>query len=472
MPKIIILDKIDHHQDDRLAKQDNIDIQNQQIDKSHYQQKDNENFENKIQIFKNRDNDFYDLGERVRVTQQYKIILNLDRIEEFNTEFQIHSAEDDEIIFAIEEKFYEEKRIEKSKEISGDVYIPGKVVDIKSVPFFLFDLKEITEKSGSINKIHFLGYEGVKERLLKYIKNIENKKKKIVELIVCVAKILTLKDEEHTGTLSFVENEKNIIKTTDLSDVKYPLNDYICKHKKTAVFVHGLASGVGDNFLGLYKQLEDDYNILAFSYCTVKKTISSNGDLFAKKLEEFKKMFPDQEIHIFSHSMGGLVSRWAINKCEAPFSSLVMAGTPNNGAYLPDKIFEKEFASYYFLLALLNEFSSGTWNMSDLKDLFQQSVPGIYDLGKGSSLIKTINDAEDKKQNFRKYFVLAGNIVFEKQKMNSDIIVSVDRVSNIEVRNKIRKFCGYEDTWNHFQYYDNNDKIKGAINVAKIFLGN
>jgi len=99
--------------------------------------------------------------------------------------------------------------------------------------------------------------------------------------------------------------------------------------KKTAIFIHGLCSEVGENFSGLYNELKKEFNIFAFSYPTLKKGIRENSKELSRMINKFTN-----EVYIFAHSMGGLVARSSVVYDNSNIKSIIMAGTPNNGSRL------------------------------------------------------------------------------------------------------------------------------------------
>jgi hypothetical protein len=122
--------------------------------------------------------------------------------------------------------------------------------------------------------------------------------------------------------------------------------------------------------------------------------IDASGNAFAANL---KPLLNDaKEVHIFAHSLGGLVSRWGIEKAGlgAQVKVLVMLGSPNDGVPL-----EK--------------------TASIVHDVFPASrYPCILDLltsSKGESLnkqndfLRRLNTGDSPYRTTARYFTLAGN---------------------------------------------------------------
>ena len=78
--------------------------------------------------------------------------------------------------------------------------------------------------------------------------------------------------------------------------------------------------------------------VLTFDYENIQTTIEENARLLGKRLSEVGLgANHGKELHIVAHSMGGLVSRWFIEKegGERVVQHLVMLGTPNGGSPWP-----------------------------------------------------------------------------------------------------------------------------------------
>ena len=113
--------------------------------------------------------------------------------------------------------------------------------------------------------------------------------------------------------------------------------------QKIVLFIHGI---IGDTAsmpkaLRLVKDgdgntLEDQYDLfLTFDYENLKTPIEDTAADFKKKLEAIGLgAGHSKEFHIVAHSMGGLVSRWFVEKLEGNkvVNHLYMLGTPNQGS--------------------------------------------------------------------------------------------------------------------------------------------
>ncbi|PTS98634.1 hypothetical protein DBR11_14415 [Pedobacter sp. HMWF019] len=111
---------------------------------------------------------------------------------------------------------------------------------------------------------------------------------------------------------------------------------------KILIFVHGI---IGDTE-GMVKCIKSDLDgkgttfekradlILTFDYENLNTKIEENSLLLKQRLEKIGlEANHGKEVIIIAHSMGGMVSRWFIEKLggNKVISKLIMLGTPNNG---------------------------------------------------------------------------------------------------------------------------------------------
>lgn len=89
----------------------------------------------------------------------------------------------------------------------------------------------------------------------------------------------------------------------------------------------------------LARAMQDSFQVITFPY-DWRKPIQETAKVLAKQLNNLLKT-QNNPVHILAHSMGGLVSRAALNQDEALWDKLVarggrftMLGTPNNGSHL------------------------------------------------------------------------------------------------------------------------------------------
>ncbi|GAB1542209.1 hypothetical protein NUACC21_48830 [Scytonema sp. NUACC21] len=123
----------------------------------------------------------------------------------------------------------------------------------------------------------------------------------------------------------------------------------VAKAQNIILFIHGI---IGDTESiapcinkakvkvdGQESTLREHYDLaLTFDYENIQTTIEENARLLGQRLQEVG-LGPNhgKELHIVAHSMGGLVSRWFIERegGNQVVQHLVMLGTPNAGSPWP-----------------------------------------------------------------------------------------------------------------------------------------
>jgi pimeloyl-ACP methyl ester carboxylesterase len=112
---------------------------------------------------------------------------------------------------------------------------------------------------------------------------------------------------------------------------------------------------------GQQQPIKEFYDlVLTFDYENIQTTIEENARFLGKRLAEVGLgANHGKQLHVVAHSMGGLVSRWFIEKegGERVVQHLVMLGTPNGGSPWPT-------VQDWVFLALgigLNQLSSIVW---------------------------------------------------------------------------------------------------------------
>lgn len=111
------------------------------------------------------------------------------------------------------------------------------------------------------------------------------------------------------------------------------------KAKKTLLILHGLAGdglsmlkAIRDNIPG--PKLESYDLILVYDYENLNTPLDVTAKTLASTLADYGYGTDDRRITIISHSIGGLVARWMIEKsgAKAYVEHCVLVGTPNNGS--------------------------------------------------------------------------------------------------------------------------------------------
>ncbi|MFC6037874.1 lipase family alpha/beta hydrolase [Paenisporosarcina macmurdoensis] len=228
--------------------------------------------------------------------------------------------------------------------------------------------------------------------------------------------------------------------------------------KPIAIIVHGLVSSINDSYFGLFEYLQKGHEVYGFEYLTVDEKISDSGELLARELALLKKKYPGKEILMFSHSMGGLVSRSAKSTHGAPIDKLVMAGTPNNGSILMSIPILARLC-----LVVNGAFGNGRisiksedfWSLMRLKKL-----RGFEDLANESGFVTELNSTDTLDSN-KKYFAITGKYLG----LSHDFLVDVDNMITI---NEI-KMPHISTDWNHFNYFE-GEAIENYLGQAIGYL--
>jgi len=151
--------------------------------------------------------------------------------------------------------------------------------------------------------------------------------------------------------------------------------------------------------------------VLAFDYDSYSTGIRQTALDFKKRLTDVGLAEGHQKtLHIMAHSMGGLVSRWMIEKegASGMVQHLMMLGTPNNGSPWPKM---KDWAAWAVTIGLskitlvgwpllaLNYLMEGTKKAASLDKVTDDMKPG-------SELIQSLDGSNDPGVP---YTIIAGN---------------------------------------------------------------
>ncbi|MGC1306039.1 MAG: caspase family protein [Phormidesmis sp.] len=123
----------------------------------------------------------------------------------------------------------------------------------------------------------------------------------------------------------------------------------VAKAKNIALYIHGIFGDTESMLPSLetaIAAIEDESRpigqlydlVLTFDYENLNTTIDQNACLLKNRLEAVGlSAGHDKNLHIIAHSMGGLVSRWFIEKegGNQMVNHLIMLGTPNDGSPWP-----------------------------------------------------------------------------------------------------------------------------------------
>src|SRR6476469_161940 len=148
--------------------------------------------------------------------------------------------------------------------------------------------------------------------------------------------------------------------------------------------------------------------VLAFDYENINTTIEQNAKLLGQRLEEVGLGHNHgKQLHIVAHSMGGLVSRWFIERegGNQVVQHLIMLGTPNAGSPWP-AIQNWAFTALTFGL---NQFSTIIWPtrvVAELLDFLEANDYSLDEMQADSAFIKEIAENPDPQVP---YTIIAGD---------------------------------------------------------------
>jgi pimeloyl-ACP methyl ester carboxylesterase len=145
--------------------------------------------------------------------------------------------------------------------------------------------------------------------------------------------ILAIAEVDEKDKVTY-EKDKEIIKAR------------VAQANKIVLYVHGIVGdtasmvpSVNHAFVevdGNQRSIKELYDVvLAFDYENIKTTIEENAKFLGERLQEIGLgANHGKQLHIVAHSMGGLVSRWFIERegGNQIVQHLVMLGTPNAGS--------------------------------------------------------------------------------------------------------------------------------------------
>ncbi|PSB22918.1 caspase [filamentous cyanobacterium CCP2] len=211
--------------------------------------------------------------------------------------------------------------------------------------------------------------------------------------------------------------------------VEVSVKERVAKANRIMLFIHGIIGDTESMVPSVYRtKLEVDgrslllsdpavYDlVLAFDYENLNTSIIENAQALKQKLEAVG-LGKDhgKTLHIIAHSMGGLVSRWFIERegGKEIVNHLIMLGTPNNGSPWPNVV---DFA-LPLLTVGLNGLAAVAWPVSAIGALMhlagaatagaeRQMTTSLKEMQEKSALLNTLFSSEPPGIP---YTVIAGN---------------------------------------------------------------
>jgi triacylglycerol esterase/lipase EstA (alpha/beta hydrolase family) len=176
------------------------------------------------------------------------------------------------------------------------------------------------------------------------------------------------------------DNKIEVIYKKDAKEVK----NLVASAQKIVLYIHGII-GDTESMVGSVQQAKVEVNgqqrplrelydlVLTFDYENLHTTIEENARLLKQRLESVGLgANHGKELHIVAHSMGGLVSRWFIERegGNKMVNHLVMLGTPNAGSPWP----AVQDMAFVFLGWGLNQIPEMAWPAKVVADLAAKSL--------------------------------------------------------------------------------------------------
>ncbi|KOP24432.1 peptidase C14 caspase catalytic subunit p20 [Hapalosiphon sp. MRB220] len=201
-----------------------------------------------------------------------------------------------------------------------------------------------------------------------------------------------------------VDANEQVIYDKNIESVR----EKVTQAQKIILYIHGIIGDTEAQLPSIQKVtvtadgqenlIQDYYDlVLAFDYENLNTTIEENARLLKQKLQAVGLgANHGKQLHIVAHSMGGLVSRWFIERegGNEIVQHLVMLGTPNAGSPWPavqDLIFT-------VLVFGLNQLAAVVWPAKVVADLLEYLENNNYSLEQmhpDSDLLKQLAENPD-----------------------------------------------------------------------------
>lgn len=202
--------------------------------------------------------------------------------------------------------------------------------------------------------------------------------------------------------------------TSDLDEVRVR----VAKADRILLYVHGISGDTREMAASAFNPkpstpitlLGSRYDlVLTFDYENLKTRIEDNARALKQRLEQVR-LGPNhcKTLHIAAHSMGGLVSRWFIERegGSAVVQHLVMLGTPNGGSPWPTV---EDWVTGAIGLGL-NGLTTVAWPVKALASLmltFERAAgASLEQMEAGSKLLQDLAASPDPGV---RYTIIAGN---------------------------------------------------------------
>ncbi|MBW4447244.1 MAG: caspase family protein [Spirirestis rafaelensis WJT71-NPBG6] len=182
----------------------------------------------------------------------------------------------------------------------------------------------------------------------------------------------------------------------------------VAQSKKILLYIHGIVGDTASMVPSVNKafaevdgkllSIKERYDVvLAFDYENIQTTIEENAKLLGERLQEIGLgANHGKQLHIVAHSMGGLVSRWFIERLggNQVVQHLVMLGTPNAGSPWP-AIQDWVFSALGIGLNQLSDIVWPTKVVADLLKVLENNDKSLEQMQPDSPILKELAENPD-----------------------------------------------------------------------------
>jgi pimeloyl-ACP methyl ester carboxylesterase len=221
-----------------------------------------------------------------------------------------------------------------------------------------------------------------------------------------------------------VDANENLTSIPDPAQVK----ERVAQAQRILLFVHGIIGDTQDMAKCVQRArlaeegatLRSRYDlVLTFDYENLNTKIEQNARSLKQRLEAAGLgANHGKTLHLAAHSMGGLVSRWFIERegGDKVVQKLVMLGTPNGGSPWPNVV---DWGTATLALGL-NHLTVIPWSgqvVSWLEKAIEQVKVDLGEMQAGSEVLKRLAESPDPKIP---YLMVAGNTSLPPQVVEPD----------------------------------------------------
>lgn len=269
------------------------------------------------------------------------------------------------------------------------------------------------------------------------------------------------------------------------------IKEKVAASEKIVLYIHGiigetesLVSSIKSTKVENGQSLADIYDlVLTFDYENLNTSIADNARFLKQRLEDIGLgVNHGKQLHIIAHSMGGLVSRWFIERegGNKVVDHLILAGTPSLGSPWSNV---QDFLTFGITVGL-NSLSEVVWPVKILATLvgaLEMIDLNLDDMKANSEFLKSLASSPDPKIP---YTILAGNTSIITPPANSynqrimqkmfssvvnfpfrgeanDIAVSVKSIAGVNM-NRVPQPEVHEVACDHMTYF-NSDVGQAAL---------